>query len=144
MEFLGEACRREHLVSMAVDPHIAPDFDDLAIGIDQNCCPSNPHERLAVHRFFAPDAIGLQHSKLFIGNERNRKFVFVAKLFLCGDRVSRDAKNGSPCFRKGIGESAEGYGLKGASRRVGAWIEEDHQFAAGVVRQRYRLSAVAG
>ena len=52
---------RQHLVGVAVDPDIAPDFCDSPVGADQNRCPNNSEEFLAIHGFFAPGAIGFQH-----------------------------------------------------------------------------------
>ncbi len=51
----------QNLVGVAIDPDIAPDFGDLAIGTDQNSRAKNPEEGPAIHGFFAPSAIGLQH-----------------------------------------------------------------------------------
>ena len=56
----------EHVVGMAIHFHMAPDFDHPAIRADQNGRAKNALEGLAVHGFFSPYAVGLQHFMLFI------------------------------------------------------------------------------
>ena len=135
--------RRKHLVGMAIDPDMAPDPDDPAVGADQNRCPKYPMEGLAVHRFFAPDAIGLQHLMLFIGSKGNGEFMLVAKRLLRPQWVGRDAEHGGVAFRKRSLQPAEVDGLLGAARRVRAWIEKQHQSFAREVGQRDGVAAVA-
>src|ERR1700722_5196449 len=67
------ACRRKHLIGVAIDLYIAPDLQDPAIGADQHRRTNNALEGPAIHRFFTPGAIGLQHPMLFIRNKRNRE-----------------------------------------------------------------------
>jgi hypothetical protein len=64
--WLKTSCRCQHLVGMAVDADVAPDLRRLAVGPDQHRGAKNPKEALAIHGFFAPGAIGLQHLMLFI------------------------------------------------------------------------------
>ena len=67
---------------MAVDLHIAPDPGDLAVGPDQNRGAKNSQEGLAIHGFFAPGAVGLQHLVLSRPREGHAEAVLVAELLL--------------------------------------------------------------
>jgi len=81
---------------MAVDPDVAPDFGDLSVGADQNGGPKNPEEGPAIHGFFAPSAIRLQHLMFLIRDQRNRELVLVTKGFLGLHGVGGDAEHGRP------------------------------------------------
>src|SRR6201996_9842152 len=102
---------------MAVDLDVAPDPDHPAIGPDQNRGPSYPEEGPAIHRFFAPDAISLQHRVLLIRGERNRQLVFVAKGFLGLGRVGGNAEYDRTAIGKILGEAGGVECLTGAAPR---------------------------
>src|SRR5450756_2543959 len=72
----------QYLVGMPVDLHIAPDIQHAAIRADQNRGANNAEEGPAIHRFFAPDPVRLQHLMLFIRDPRSGELVLVAKGFL--------------------------------------------------------------
>src|SRR6266568_3282512 len=71
--------RRQYLVSMAIDPHVAPDFGNPSVHPDQNRGANNPEELPAIHGFFTPGAIGPEHLMLLIRNQRNGKLVLAPK-----------------------------------------------------------------
>src|SRR5258708_28520385 len=72
----------QHVVGMAVDPDIAPDLYDPAIRVDQNRCAKNALKGPAIHGFFAPGTVSLQHLVLLVRNKRHGKLVLVPKGFL--------------------------------------------------------------
>jgi len=73
---------------MAFNPHVAPDFEDFAVSPDQNRGAKNALEGSAIHRFFAPRAIGREHFMRLIRGKRNRKLVLVSKGFLRPRRIT--------------------------------------------------------
>src|SRR6185503_9929086 len=79
--------RRQHRIGMAIDLHMPPDLRDHAVGADQHRGSKNPKEGPAVHGFFAPSPIRLQHLMLCIRDQRNPKLVLVAKALLCAKAV---------------------------------------------------------
>src|SRR5258708_37046744 len=81
---------------MAIDLHMAPDLADSAIRADQDRGAKNALERPAIHRFFAPDAVGLEHLMLLIRNERRGELMLVPKGFLRLRGISRDPQYGGP------------------------------------------------
>ena len=90
----------------------------------------NSHEGPAIHGFFAPGAIGLQHLMLLIRNKRNRRADACPGTTSCA--LTGRPRRQAPRFR--FGESARQPGevdcLPGAAGRVGAGIEKQHQFLA--------------
>src|SRR5260370_3555449 len=126
-EKLGGAYGCKHLVRMAINPHIAPDSDDRAIGADQNRCAKNAMEGLAIHGFFTPDAVGLQHFVLFVRNKRDGEVMLVSKGFLCLWRVGRNTQYPNLAFSKCARQSREVDGLLRAAPRVRARIEKQHE-----------------
>src|ERR1700677_3881920 len=128
---------------MAVDPDIAPDFDQPAVGADQNRCTKDALESLAIHGFFAPDTIRLQHLMLLIRDKRNGELVLVAKGFLGFLRIGRNSQYRSPAFRKFAFKTREVDRLFGAARGVRTRVEKQHEFLPAEVAQRNRLAAVA-
>src|SRR5437899_3786151 len=97
---LEGAYRCKYLVGMPINPYMAPDSDDPAIGADQNCCAMNALESLAIHGFFAPDAVGLQHLVLFIRDKRDGELMLVSEGFLCPWRVGRNTQYRGLVFSK--------------------------------------------
>ena len=69
---------------------------------DQDGRADNTEKLPAVHRFFAPDAIGLQHAVRFVRGERDGQRVFGFELVLCRHRIGGDAEN----VGFGLGERA--------------------------------------
>src|SRR5712692_10796418 len=90
----------EHFGGVALDLHLSPDVGDPAVRAEQESGPNNPHEDLAVHGFFAPDAIGLDHLVAFIGKERNAEIVLLLELVLRRDRIGGYPQN----IRSGLAE----------------------------------------
>src|SRR5450631_3811676 len=82
----------KYVVGVAVDFHMAPDADDPAILADQHGGAKNALEGPAIHGFFAPDAIGLQHPMLLIRDERSFQLMSVSKGFLRLHGVGRNAQ----------------------------------------------------
>src|SRR5580704_3858683 len=97
----------QHLIGMAVDLDVAPDPQHPAIGVDQNRGPRYSKEGPAIHRFFAPDPIRLQHGVLLIRGERNRQLVLVAKGLLGLGRVGGDPEHRGSALGKGLGQAGE-------------------------------------
>src|ERR1700692_3342048 len=135
--------RCEHLIGMAVDLHIAPDLDDAAVGPDQNRRTKYALEGSAIHGFFTPNAVRLQHLMRLIRGKRNREFVLVAKGFLGFWRVGRNAQYRGMAFRKFALQAREVDGFLGATRGVRTWIKKQHEFSPGEVGQRNRLASIA-
>src|SRR3984885_1760834 len=136
-------CRCKHLVGMAVDLDMTPDFDDPAVGADQNRCTKYTLESSAIHGFFAPNAVRLQHLMRLIRDQRNGEFLLVAKGFLDFWGVGRNSQYGGLAFRKFALQAREVDGLLGAARGVRTWIKKQHQFSPAEVGQRNRLAPVA-
>jgi hypothetical protein len=132
------------LLGMAVDPHIAPDLCDQAVGADQNRRPNDSHEVPAVHRFFAPGTIRLEHLVLLIRDQRNRKLVLGGKRLLCLYGVRGDAEHLGSCVGKVALEAGEIDGFPGAAGGIGAGIEEQHQLFTRMIGQRDIAAAIAG
>src|ERR1019366_9010290 len=128
---------------MAIDLHIAPDPLDPAIRADQNRCAKNAMEGLAIHGFFAPDAVSLQHLVLLVRCKRSGELMLVSKGFLRLWGIGRNAEYGGLTFRKCARQSGEIDGLLCAARRVRARIEKQHELAPRIVRQRDGVAAVA-
>ena len=55
-----------YLIGVAVDPDMAPGLCDPAVCANQNRRAKNALESSAIHGFFAPDAVRLQHLMLLI------------------------------------------------------------------------------
>ena len=72
---------------------LGPYLGDAAVRADQKSCPDHAHEAVAVHRFLAPDAIGLQHVVGRVGSERDGEAVFPLELVECPDRVGGDPED---------------------------------------------------
>src|SRR6266403_3742207 len=87
---------RKHLVGMAIDLHIAPDLYDLAVWADQNRCAKNALEGPAIHGFFSPGTVSLQHFVLLIRNKRHGKLVLVSKGFLRPGRIGGNTQYYGP------------------------------------------------
>src|SRR5690348_14171622 len=61
-DVLSERARRlQYRISVAIYLNAPPDPGDVAIGADQYRGTKNPEEGSAIHGFFAPGAIGLEH-----------------------------------------------------------------------------------
>src|SRR6478736_1149642 len=136
--------RCKHLVSMAVDLHIAPDLCDPAVCADQNRRAKNSLEGPAIHGFLSPGPVSLQHLMLFVRNKRYGKPVLVSKGFLCLWRIGGNAQYRGPAFGEGARQPREIDGLPGTAGRVGARIEKQHELCSGIVGQRDGIAAVAG
>ncbi len=78
-----------------------------------------------------------------IRDERDGELVLVAKFLLGLQRVGGDAEHGSAGGREGFGEASEVDRLAGTARRIGTGVEEQDQFAAGIVRQCDGVAAIA-
>src|ERR1700744_613896 len=91
----------ENVVGMSVDLHTAPDFKDLAVYADQNRGAKDALEGPAIHGFFAPGAIRLQHLMLLIRRQRDRKLMLVPKGFGRLERVTGHTDDGGSGRRKG-------------------------------------------
>src|SRR6478672_10632091 len=126
--------RCKHLVSMAVDLHIAPDLCDPAVCADQNRRAKNSLEGPAIHGFLSPGPVSLQHLMLFVRNKRYGKPVLVSKGFLCLWRIGGNAQYRGPAFGEGARQPREIDGLPGTAGRVGARIEKQHELCSGIVR----------
>src|ERR1700753_4074288 len=112
---------------MAVYFHIAPDSRNPAAFVDQKCCAKNPKERLAIHGFFAPRAVGLQHLVRLIRDQGNRKLMLVPKGFLRLQWIGRYTQHGGLAGGEGAGQAREVDGFLGAARRVGARVEKEYE-----------------
>src|SRR3954451_8602773 len=128
---------------MAVDLYIAPDLQDAAIGADQKRGAKNAMEGLSVHRFFAPNAVRLQHLVLLVRNERCDELVLVPKRLLGLWRVGGNTEHGGLGFGKSVRKPREVDRLPGAARRVGARIEKQHELLARIIGQRNGAAAIA-
>ena len=69
--------------------------------------------------------------------------MLVSKGFLGLDGVRRNTEDDRLRVGEGAGQSREVDSLLGAARRVGARIEKQHQFLAGIVAKRDRAAAIA-
>src|SRR6185437_5859214 len=128
---------------MAIDLYITPDPDHATVRADRYRRATNSEEGSAIHGFFAPSTVSLQHLMLFIRDQRNGKLVLVAKALLRAERVGGDAEDlGSGCRERRL-QSREINRLPGAAGRIGAGIKEQHQFLADVVRKRDQAAAIA-
>lgn len=104
---------------------------DLAVGADYERSPGDPHYFLPVHIFFLDDAVGFGNFLIGVGQKRKGKVEFVPKFFLGFRCVRGNAEEDHTSFLNLLIGVAEGAGLDGASRSVGARIEIEHDhFAA--------------
>src|SRR5258708_15450454 len=136
--------RCKHLVSMAIDLHIAPDLCDPAVCADQNRRAKNPLEGPAIHGFLSPRTVSLQHLVLFVRNKRYGKLVLVAKGFLRPWRIGGNAQYRGPAFGEGARQPREIDGLPGAAALVAARLAQPHELFSGVVEQRDDIATVTG
>ena len=119
-------------------------LQDPAIGADQNRGANNAQEGPAIHRFFAPGPVGLQH--LDVVHPKSEEW----KARACPERLpaplaGRPKRRGRR-FRsaaKRARQPREVDGLPGAARGVRARIEKQHEFLAGIVGQRDGAAAIA-
>ena len=86
---------------MAVDPDIAPDLRDPPVAADQHGGAQNAKKGFAIHGFFAPGPVGLQHFMLLVRNQGNSQFVLVPELLLRLERIGRDAEHRGPTRGEG-------------------------------------------
>src|SRR5665811_402989 len=105
---------------MAVDLYVAPDPQDPAIRADQNRRAKNALKGPAIHGFFAPDSVTLQHLVRLVRYKRSGELVLVSKGFLRPRGIGRHAQYGGLTFRKCARQSGEIDGLFCATRRVRA------------------------
>src|SRR5258705_7633289 len=136
--------RCKHLVSMAIDLHIAPDLCDPAVCADQNGGGKMPLEGPAIHGFLSPRPVSLQHLVLLVRNKSYGKLVLVAKGFLSPWGIGGTAQFRGPAFGEGARQPREIDGLPGAAGRVRARIEKQHELFSGVVEQRDDIATVTG
>src|ERR1700722_2199444 len=129
---------------MAIDPDMAPDPEDPSIRPNQNRGSKNAMEGLAIHGFFAPDAVGLQNLMRFIRNQRCGERMLVAKRFLRLRWVGRNAEDGGSAFGERTRKSCEVDRLFGAARSVGAWVKKQHELFARIISKRNGAAAIAG
>ena len=124
----------EHLIGVTIDLYTSPNLGDVPIGANQNRGAKNPEEASAIHGFLTPCSVGFEHLMFFVRYQRHLELVLVAKFLLRLLRIGGDAEH----FGTGAGEVAlearEVDRLPGATRRIGAGIEEQHQFLAGKIR----------
>ena len=137
-------CRRQYLFSVSGHRDLGPDLRNPLVGTDQESRPDDAHELPPVHRLLLPDAVGLEHAMCFVRTERDGEFVLGLELILRRHRDGGDAKD----FRSGFAERSleprKIDGLLGATGRVGARIEVEHELAPGKIGKRDRSAAVAG
>jgi hypothetical protein len=129
---------------MAVDLHVAPDPDDLAVFADQYRGAKNALEGSSIHGFFAPGSVGLEHAVGLVRNKRHHQLVLVAKGLLGLWRVGRDSQYGGSVFGERARQSREVDRLAGAARSIRARIEKQHQPATGEVLERDSVAAILG
>src|SRR6185312_16191749 len=104
---LQGANRREHLIGMAVDSHVAPDADDPAILADQYGGATNALERPPIHGFFTPGSVGLEHAVSLVRSQRHHQSMLVAKGLLGLWRVGRYSHHGGSIFGECTRQSRE-------------------------------------
>src|SRR3954452_23942013 len=135
--------RRQDLGGVAVDLDLGPDAGDPPVGPDQEGGPGNSQEGPAVHGFFAPDAVGLEHLVGHVGSERYVEAVLLLELVLGLDRIGGDPQN----VRAGLlifgPKLREFNGFAGAAGGVGLGVEVEHELAAVEVGEGQTAAAVA-
>jgi hypothetical protein len=57
---------RQHPLGVAIDLYFGPDAGDSAVRADQISHANNTHEGLAIHGFFSPGAVGIEHLMGFV------------------------------------------------------------------------------
>src|SRR5271163_3477478 len=83
--------RRQNLLGVAWDFHLAPDLGEAAIAVDQKGRALDAEILAAVHAFFLPHAVGLDRRPLRVGRERELEFVLKLELLVARGAVRRDA-----------------------------------------------------
>ena len=83
---------------MGLGVDLFPDLFDFAVAADQEAAARDAHVLFAVHRFFDPDAIGLDQGAFGVGQQWKAQAVFVGEFTVTGHRVHADAEHGNPEF----------------------------------------------
>jgi hypothetical protein len=111
--------------------YFGEDVLDFAVGTDHESGAGDAHDFFPVHIFFLDYAEGFRNFLICVGEEGKREIEFILKFLLCFRRVGGDAKQHGAGFLNLFIGIAEGAGLDGASRSIGAGVEkEDYDFAA--------------
>jgi hypothetical protein len=138
----NELGSRQDLRRMAVDLDLRPDAGDPPVRADQEGRPGDPQEGPAVHGFFAPDAVGLEHLVGLVGKERYAKAVLLLELVLGLDRIGGNPDNVHAGFLVFGPKLREINGFAGAAGGVGLGVEIENELATLEVCEGKSASAV--
>lgn len=94
----------QQIVYMRSSFHVPVFFYQYAFFINDECGALDAHVFFPVHALFFHDAVQIAHRFLFIGKEREIKFILVAEVAVLFHAVAAHAKCGMPalpaCTRK--------------------------------------------
>ncbi len=106
--------------------HLAPDFRNLAVAVDEEGGAFDAHVFLAVHAFFYPHAIGFAGSPFGIGGKHEGQFVLLFELIVARHTVLRQADDDGLSTGKIGVHIAELAGFGGAAGGIVFRVEIEH------------------
>jgi len=122
--------------------YFGEDVLDFAAGSDDKSGPGDTHYFLAVHIFFLDDAVGFGDFFIGIGEQGKRQLELILEFLLGFGCVGGDTEEDGTGFLNLFVGIAEGAGLDGASGRIRARIEVEHDYFAAQVFQREFLAVL--
>src|ERR1700691_1781983 len=83
----------KNLLGMAADRDLGPDADNPEVGTHQERRAYDAHEFAAIHRFFLPYPVSVEHPVLFIGCKRDSELLLGLEFVLRRYRIGRNAED---------------------------------------------------
>ncbi len=119
---------------------LVKNVDDLAVAIDQERGSVDAHVFLAVHAFFRPDTILLDHVLFGVGNELVRQVELGDKLLVRLLAIGRNSENHNVLVVKFVARITERTRFLGSARCVVFGIKPKHDTFAAVIRELDRIT----
>ena len=132
----------QQIVYMRSSFHVPVFFYQYAFFINDECGALDAHVFFPVHALFFHDAVQIAHRFLFIGKEREIKFILVAEVAVLFHAVAAHAKYRIPPLLKFFQIGAECLRFQRAPGSIVLRVEIKNYLPALVIGKRNILSAV--
>jgi hypothetical protein len=120
---------------MPFDSQFRPGLRQASLRVDQVGAAHGAHISPAVVLFLGPRTEHVMNDFVFVSEQRNREFLFVAKVALAPNRIAATAPNGATEGIEFTLERTKVFALDGATRSARLRVEEEHQPVAALAFQ---------
>jgi len=127
---------RQHFLGVALGLHLWKYVPDLAIRADEEGCSLDPHHLFSIHVFFFQNAVRVADCLVDIGQQRERKVVFVLEFLLFGGSIGGYSQDYGPCILEFCVFIAEPASLYGSTWSVGFWEEVENYVLPAILFKR--------